>query len=386
MKISKLRGDTNTIILIAVLLLNSLYESELGGKGSIFNTISFLLLLMFLLLNHRMKPLLFFLFLVPIIFLGLSVAVNYPTLHPGGYNAAIVISLGYMLLTLKPFPLDRMLMQRLIVAYLIGCVALSLYCTADNLAIRLIAGNTNFNLNQNAASLFFVGCLILSFEFVHSYWLWIIPIILTLLILTTGSRGGMIVGAMLWAGYIYLSSNQPHRTFFKSIFTKSKLASLAGFASIPFLALYLIPDAIKTLFNKFAVVGVELVSTQGVDGTQGSGRDVLWQSALNISMESMTSLFFGHGPSTASGLLEYGTHSSYVEAFTSVGWPFLIFSLVAIGFLLQYHIKHSQGKFLIFAVPILLYGAVETVLFNGLSNLWYIFIFLSLYYRSRDSG
>ena len=62
MKISKLRGDTNTIILIAVLLLNSLYESELGGKGSIFNTISFLLLLMFLLLNHRMKPLLFFLF------------------------------------------------------------------------------------------------------------------------------------------------------------------------------------------------------------------------------------------------------------------------------------------------------------------------------------
>ena len=160
-----------------------------------------------------------------------------------------------------------------------------------------------------------------------------------------------------------------------------------GFAAIPFLAANLMPDAIDRLYKRFAAVGVGLSTNVNVDGgSQGSGRDVLWQSALDISFESMSSFLFGHGPATTASLLEYGTHSSYIEAITSIGWPFMIFSLLALGFLLRYHIKHSQGKILIYALPILIYGAVETILFNGVSNLWYVFILLSLYYRSKDSG
>ncbi len=379
MKVIRLREDANTIILVAVILLNTLYESELGGSDSIYNTVSILLLLVFFFLNHHIKPTLSFFFAVPLTFLALSVLINISTLQPGGYNTALAISMGYLLLTLKPPHLDRILMQRLIVAYLIGCVVLSLYYLVDNPGTRLIAGNTNFNQNENAASIFFVGCLILSFEFIHSSWLRVIPIIFTLLILTTGSRAGVLVGIMLWVVYVLFKNNYFNRLTKMNSVIKPKRVLLLAFILIPFATVYLIPDSVEYLMSRFLSVGIQISDIRG-------GREYLWLSALHISLESVSSFFFGHGPSSAAILLEYGTHSSYVEAFTSVGWPFLIFTLVAIGFLFSYHIKNSQGNFVLYAIPILIYGVVETVIFNGLSNLWYIFIFLSLYYRSRDSN
>ena len=55
---------------------------------------------------------------------------------------------------------------------------------------------------------------------------------------------------------------------------------------------------------------------------------------------------------------------------------------MALIVLFRYHIRHAQTTFLVYAIPILLYGGLESVLFNGLNNIWYIFILLSLYYRS----
>ena len=361
-------------------MFNTLYESELGGNDSIYNTVSFLLLLVFFFLNNHIKLSLSFFFAVPLIFLALSVLINISTLQPGGYNAALAISMGYLLLTLKPPHLDRMLMQRLIVAYLIGCVVLSLYYLLDNPGTRLIAGNTNFNQNQNAAAIFFVGCLILSFEFIHSSWLRVIPIIITLLILTTGSRAGVLVGIMLWGVYVLFKNNYFNRLTKMNSVIKPKRVLLLAFILIPFATVYLIPDSVEYLMGRYVSEGIQISDSHGI------GREYLWLSALHISLESVSSIFFGHGPASAAVLLQYGTHSSYIEAFTSVGWPFLIFTLVAIGYLFRYHIKNSQGNFVLYAIPILIYGAVETVIFNGISNLWYIFIFLSLYYRSRDSN
>ena len=374
-----MRESANTIILFAVILLNTLYQSELGGSDSIYNTVSFLLLMVFFFLNHHINPTLSFFFVVPLIFIALSVLINISTLQPGGYNAALAISMGYLLLTLKPPHLDRILMQRLIVAYLIGCVALSLYSLVDNFGTRLVVGNPNFNQNQNAAAVFFVGCLILSFEFIHSSWLRFIPIIITLLILTTGSRAGALVGIMLWVVYVLFKNNYVNRLTKINSVTKPKRVLLLAFISISVGTVYLIPDLVEYLMTRFLSEGIQISDSHG-------GRKYVWLTALHISLESVSSFFFGHGPSSAAGLLEYGTHSSYVEAFTSVGWPFLIFTLVAIGFLFSYHIKNSQGNFILYAIPILIYGAVETVIFNGISNLWFIFIFLSLYYRSRDSN
>jgi hypothetical protein len=148
---------------------------------------------------------------------------------------------------------------------------------------------------------------------------------------------------------------------------------------IPILAFWFFPWSIEALSNRMSVAGLGLAATS-VQGT--GGRDDIWQAAYDVSQQSLMTRFFGTGPATASDRIDYGTHSSYVEAITSIGLPFMIFTLMAVMALFRYHIRHSQREYLLYAVPILCYGAFETILFNGIGSLWYIFIFLSLYYRS----
>jgi len=379
MKIVTLRGYTNTIILIGILVVNAIYESELGGSGTIYNSIGFLLAVAFCFLNHHICRSLATFFIVPILFLALSAVVNLSHTQSGGFNSMVAIFVGYVLLTLQPFTLDRVLMRRLIILYLIASLILSLYVTRDNLSLYLVTGNANFNLNPNAASIFFSSCLILSLVFTKSFLRWALVIMTSLLVLTTGSRAGLIVCPMLLAGYVFFGMEGQHRRFL----TKSKIAFLVVVATIPLLASYLIPDSMGYIMSRVSNTG--LVSTSNLTRPTGHDRDDIWQDALELSGRSLKSVLFGYGPATAVDLIDSGTHSSYVEAITSAGWPFLIFTLLALLFLFRYHIKHGQREFLIYAIPILIYGMVETVLFNGLGNLWYILIFLSLYYRSTGS-
>lgn len=363
-----------------MLVIDTISSSYLGGPGTIYNTISFFLAAAFLFLNRRIDRSLVTFFAIPIIFLALSVVVNVSNIQSGGYNSMLTTVIEYTLLTLQPFPLDRTLMRRLIIVYLIVVLVLSLYVTRDNLAFYLVTGNANFNVNPNSASIFFTGCLILSLVFTKSFLRWALVIMISLLILTTGSRAGLVVGSMLLTGYVFFGMEEQHRKFL----TKSKITFLVVLALIPLSASYLIPDSMEYFTSRVSSTGLVGLSTDNII-KRGSDRDEIWLNALELSGQSLKSVLFGHGPATASDLIDYGTHSSYVEAIASEGWPFLIFTLLALLFLFRYHIKCGQREFLIYAIPILIYGLVETILFGGLGKLWYIFIFLSLYYRSIGS-
>ena len=380
MKTSVLHSYVNTIILFAILLLGALSASDLGGPDSKYNSICFLLAVMFFFLNRHIDYSLMSFFAIPLIFLLLSVVVNISTLHPGGFNAALTIIVGYTLLTLKPFSLHQTLMRRLIVLYLITGLVLSINATMENLALTVAVGNAGFNGNPNGASIFFCGCIILSLVFAGSFLRWFLVIAFSLLVITTGSRAGLIDNAMLLVGYLLFSADVPHRTCIRNVLNKSKVLLLLGLVLVPVLAYYLVPDSVDFIVQRFTASGV------GISAKGGGGRDEIWESALDVSKQSLTSILIGHGPATATDLIDSGTHSSYVEATTSIGWPFMISTMLALLFLFRYHIRRTQGIFLIYAIPILVHGATETILFSGLGTLWYLLIFLSLYFRSKNSA
>src|SRR3990167_3189021 len=110
MKSNSLHGSINTIILVAVLVANAFYGSELGGSGSVFNTISMFLVTIYVFLNPRLSPFLAFVFVIPIIFLFLSILVNSPLLTVGSYNSALSTAAGFVLLMLKPQRLNVAIM------------------------------------------------------------------------------------------------------------------------------------------------------------------------------------------------------------------------------------------------------------------------------------
>lgn len=385
MKIITLRRYMNTIILVTILLLNALYHSEIGGPGTIFNKIGFLLAFLFLYLNFRFNPFLSLAFAVPLLFLFSSVMINATSLHAGGFNSALATATGYALMTLKPPPLDNTLMKRLILIYLIAALILSLHSYLELLSTGNIIGlvaNTNFNINPNAASLFFFSCLALSLAFVSGWLKWIFVTAFSVLVLTTGSRAGFSSTAILITGFTFFGSTNNSRLFnWKALLSKKTLQKILLrifiLATIVVSVITVLPDSFTFLQQRFSNSGFGLAAAKG-----GGGRDELWKDAFEVSLRSPKTVVFGNGPATASDMIGSGTHSSYVEAITSVGWPFLIFTLFAVFCLFSYHKRHMQKDFLLVGITILIYGASSTELFNGMGSIWWIFILLSLYYRS----
>lgn len=379
MKIITLRGHMNTIILVTILVLNAFYNSDLGGTESIFNTISFLLVLIFLSLNLRFNSFLAMAFAIPLLFMFLSILVNAATLRVGGYHSALAISAGYALLTLKPPPLDSVLMKKLILVYLITALTLSLYKYSELLSTIDIIGpvaNSNFNRNPNPAALFFFMCILLSLVFVGERLKWVFVVAFSVLVLTTGSRAGFVSTLILLAGFALLDRTDRRLFNWKSLLSKRMGRNLLILTTIFLSVFALLPGSLSLLEQRLSYSGFDIATDRG------GGRDEIWKAILDVSLSAPSTILFGTGPATASTITDQGSHSSYVEAIGSAGWPFLIFTLFAVLCLFRYHKRHRQKDFLLFGVTILIYGGVSTELFSGLSSIWWVFIFLSLYYRS----
>lgn len=373
-----LRANINSLILFAVLVLNAFYQSKIGGPGSIFNIVGFLFVLLFILLNARVELSLLFFFALPLLFLGLSMFVNLQTLDMGGVRSALATAAGYALFTLKPVLLNRQLLRKMVFYFLFISLVLSLYFTKEYFELTMVAGNDNFNGNPNSASIYFFLCLILSLIMVEGRSKWIFVASFAILILSTGSRTGLVAAIMLYAGYLFFCNQE--RFSFKDMFLGRNLYFALAFVVVPILVFYFFPDYFEYLSSRISDTGFDIRSSS--PGGTG-GRDDIWRSALDLSQNSLTSLMFGYGPTSASEMIGIGTHSSYVEAITSEGWPFLIFTLIALAFLFRYHIARGSKEILVYAIPILAYGTMETILFNGLSTIWYVLMLLSLYYRSE---
>ena len=91
------RGKANTLLVISILVSSALFQSEIGGPGTIYNSIVIVLAVLLLLRNGKFEGALVFAFGLPVAILALSVAMNVATLHPGGYRSAVATAIGYLL-------------------------------------------------------------------------------------------------------------------------------------------------------------------------------------------------------------------------------------------------------------------------------------------------
>ena len=380
MKSSGLRAYTITSLLVAVLVLNVLRQSDIGGPGTIYNTISFLLVVGVLLLYPRFHPYFVFAFAAPVLFLMLSVVVNGSTLPMNGFRTALAIAAGYSLLMLRPLPLNITLLRRSVTVYLIGGLVLSLYFFVTSLPFSVGEANHNFNVNPNSASLVFFGSVVLSLVFARGALKYFLVVAFSLLLLTTASRTGLVAGGLLLAGYGLFSTEVTRRSVWRNPLSGRRIPWLVLTpVVIPALALLFIPGSIEFLEAKLARVDLEFINLTGI------GREEIWKRGWDVSQQSLLSIGLGHGPGTATEVIGGGPHSSYVDAFTSVGWPFMLSTLIGLFLLCRYHVRRSQKDFVIYTIAILAYGTAETILFNGIGTIWYILILLSLYYRSMGS-
>jgi hypothetical protein len=374
-------GSINTLVLIMILLSCTLYQSNLGGPGSIFNVIGFLLAVGFVCLNFKFNPMLLAGFLFPFVFLLLSVFVNRDVMDNGAYHTAQSISASYLLLTLAPFPLNHALLKRCVIIYLISCLLLSLGFYVDTLLsgqiIELMA-NENFNGNPNSASMFFLSCLILTLIFTKGWLRWVCMTLFIILVCSTASRAGFFVSMLLLMGFIVSKGSDQYSFNWRGIFSATVFRNTLILMVIIGVIIMLLPEAYKALQTRLSIAGL------GLDAKYfgNHGRDEIWRAAFEIAHQSTRTIFFGISSSSVGDVLGSGTHSSYVEAIIALGWPFLLSTLFFIALIFYYHKAKGQDYFIFLGIAILIYGAFETFLFNGMGSLWWLFIFLSFYYRT----
>ena len=382
MKVISLHASINTILLACILISCGLFQSNWGGPGSIFNGVSFFLGLGFILVNFKVNKFLILVFIIPFLFILMSIIINKEMISSDSMHTILLMFDSYLFLTLVSFPLDRSLMKKFVLAYLWVSMLLSFsYIGEDFLSgTMLLLANENFNGNPNSASMFFFGCLMLAIVFINGWLRWFFVASFFLLVLSTASRAGFFLAVVL----LFCMNVFNHKTgkllgwgliLKKTVYTKV-LVLLIMLASI----YMLIPSSFNVLATRLTVAGIDLASRS----TGGHGRDEIWKSAIDLSGASPVTILFGLSPGRVAMLTNVGAHSSYVQAIVSFGWPFLIFTLFSVVFLFYFHLKKEQHLYVFFATLILVYGAFETFLFNGMCSLWWLFIFLSLYYRSFD--
>ena len=362
------QGIANAIVWFAILAVSGLFQSEIGGPGSYFNAIDVALIALFVAMNRRVDKRLALAFGVPLGFLALSVISNTDTLHAGGYRSAGAISAGYLLFTLKPVPLHHVLLRRLVTVYVVTALALSIVATTRESAIGLAIGNKNFNVNPNGASLFFVANVMLSLWFVRGWRGWALATPFMLLVVTTWSRGGAICTGILILGYSLF--------FQRRLVRKRKRVALGNVASnwqvwamlvlIAILAVRFIPGSVNAVIERFQI---------------GTSRSEQWNDARG-GIRSLGGFLFGYGPATLSTRTGDASHSSYLEAIGNSGIFFLVSSLGALLYWLRRSVKDGALDLLWVVPPVLVYGLVEVVLFNGIGTLWLLTMLLGLAIRS----
>lgn len=372
-----LRGRVNAAILVAVLVCNTLHQSQLGGAGSRYNSISFILLAAFVALNAHLNRRLAFAFGVPSAFLVLSLLVNVDDVTSGGLRLTLVTLVGFLLLALNPPPLSRIVWRRLVLTYLIVCLGVSLRFTLAQLSSGLGFANTNFNENPNAAAIFFFWCAALALLVLDGSLRWGLAIAYSSLVLTTGSRAGLVSVGVLWAGIVFARDRALDTSGAnKRVRSSSNLTAILGVLAAPFLAWRFAPDSVAYLLGRLSRIGL------GFSESQITSRDERWNAALAASSDSLSTLFFGWGAGLSSLVVGGSVHSSYLSAIVMFGWPFMITTVFAVFVLWRYHRALGHGVFGVYLLPIMLHGVVESILFNGLSSLWYILIVISIHYRS----
>jgi hypothetical protein len=111
----------------------------------------------------------------------------------------------------------------------------------------------------------------------------------------------------------------------------------------------------------------------------------VWQAGLAASQSSLATILVGTGPATLEARIGRGSHSAYIQAAGSLGYPFLLTSLFAVFIWARSIWRSGRRDIAWVAACALVYGVVETVLFSGTGIIWFGLALAGMCLQSRDT-
>lgn len=365
-------GTANAILIVSMLVLSALFQSELGGPGSLYNSAVIVVAVVFLCRNPNLDSRLILAFGIPVVILVASVFLNADTLHAGGYRSAIATAIGYTLLMVKPVPVNHRLLRRLAILFLLVGGLLSVGVLIRRGINLDISGYQNFNVNSNSAALFFVQSVLLSLVLVRGALGWVLAIPFLVLVVTTGSRAGAVCSAIILVGFALFGQQEGQLRRASTLFRRlrSNWRVWAVGPIVVFLAVWLRPDATESLALRLEY--------------NESRRDT-WSSGV-AGIDTVGAFLIGYGPATLTLRTGAAPHNSYIEAVASSGIFFVVTTLLALWWWLHRMMRAGSWDMIWIVPPVLIWGAVETILFNGIETLWMYTMLFGIVIQSRDSG
>ena len=371
----------NTVTIFSFLFLNAMYYSEIGGPESFYRKILLINGFLFLMINPGFIKNMFYISIIPVFLVCLSLMFNIQTTGFGAINATFYTILGLLLLAMKPLLMSEKMMSKLIISALVVSLGFSIVSVVNAFySLELFMGFSNFNINPNQAGIFFYTCITAAIYFIRSWRRWLVIVPFYLMVLATGSRAAFICSTFLVLfSELFIVKRVDIETLKRNIFVIFKNFLVLGlfFAGI----IYYLQDYFGYLFERLIKVGI---STESV---KGEGRNIIWERVFVMINDSPAAWIFGFGPSSIDAMLgDKSTHNSFIDAIATKGLPFLVFALLATVILMHYHYKKRHLIVVFSILNILIYGYTVTDLFGGFGTLWGLIIFLSLWTRSLTNN
>jgi len=375
------RRYVNPLILFLSLVAATLQISELGGQGSIFNSILFLLVGSYILINCKFDRSLVIFFVSPLVFLCAGVVLNSQDLHRGSYNSAMLIVVAYLIIALSREVMSLVLLRVFVFLYLVGSLLVSVYTLVYVEGFNVFAANPNFNVNPAAAGQFFFVCLGLSLVFIDSVVKWFFVGSYFWLVVTTNSRTSLVISLFAILSYLIIEIVFSGRFSIKKIYSSLGVCNLKNW--------YVIPGVVFfgfVLFSNQYVVGKFGTLFYRFCNASTVRQDYLWEIGIDHSLSSVQNILFGSGPATMLMHTDVAVHSAYIDAAGSLGYPFLVLSLLALGMVLLRMMLMGHKHLMWVLGCVLVDGIGTTGIFGGLPFMWLFLVLCIRYWRGMGEG
>jgi len=366
------KASINTLLFTAAFACATMYQSEWGLAGSYWNILVGVFAALLLTFNFVPRPHFAVLCGLPLALAWLSLLLNTSsTLGLNSLRSVALTTLGLLLLGIRSVPLNPHLLRRCMAVYLAACFGLSAIRYA---ALPADLPNPGFSTNPDgAAQLFFIWAIVALYLF-RSPLRWLVAAASLLMISTTYANGAAIAAVLVVAMYGALSGQKLASSFGSVILSGARAVLVIG--GLFFLAYGAFPDSSTQLAMK--------VQTRLTSSGLHAARGFIWERALRISTESPGTILIGKGPARAGSGVVVGSHSAYIEAFLSYGYPYLAASLMSLAVWTGQLVRVGHVRLLALVLPMLAWGITETLMFTGLRLPWLLLILVATHMESPD--
>lgn len=365
-------ASLNTVLLMSGLVCATLYQTEWGLQGSMWNILGGALISLFLLLNFAPRPQFVFLTGIPVALGWISLVMNTSSvLGLNSLRSVGLTSLGFLLLGTRPAPLNRSLLRRFLVAYLTVCLGLAMVRYA---ALPPGVPNTGFHVNPDGAAQLFFVCAVVAMFFFRSRYKWLVTGFSGLLITTTFATGAAAATVIVIA--LHGAFARVRGAFAPEAVLRITLRIAVVATGLSVMAYLFFPEYAMLLAQKFTY----RLTSEGMYRARG----FIWSAAFRVSAESPMSIFFGVGPARGSTAVVVGAHSAYLEAILSYGYPYMIACVLALILWTAQVVRRGHVEILALSAAMLAWGVTETLMFSGLRLPWLLLVLSGIYMESRD--